>query len=165
MTQRPCGIEQPRQRLAKFAARRRLRACEVPFDVVDGARQHVQLVMERIEFRPCHHQFVLTQRKFGCSLPGHPVPLATSTRTENPGSAGARSLRECSTTPSAVSDRQSSAVTVHRVFRHDVIVPHVGWLARRRAPMRSSAHWCASLIELGDFRGDHPAAAARTSLR
>jgi len=103
-SQRPCGVEQPRQRVGELLGRRHARFGQISFDVVHSACQDVQLVVEPVEFRPCDHQLVFTQFELGGSMPGHPVPLAATAGTEDPGSTRAGALRERSTTPTAVSD-------------------------------------------------------------
>ncbi len=63
---------------------RRPGAAEISFDVLHGARQHVQLVVQTVEFGSCDDEFVVTQLELPGSLAGHPVPLATPLRTELP---------------------------------------------------------------------------------
>ena len=102
---------------------------EVAFDVFDGACQDVQLVVQRVEFLPGHHEFVLAELEFTRPLTGDPVPLPASLGTEHPGSPGAATHRKCPSAPPAVRDRRRSPGTRRcSQFRHDVMVD--GWLVR-----------------------------------
>lgn len=134
--QRPRCVEQPLERVAQLRHRAPARRRQIASRVLNRARQHVQVVVQRVELVPGDHELVLAQLEFGGPLTGHPVPLTTSLAAELPRSAAPRASREHPSTPPAPCDRllavrtlavaigtrRSSAPAVHGPFRHDEIV-------------------------------------------
>jgi len=110
VAQWPCGVEQPRQRIGEFARTRRSVTRQVTLDVLDCTRKDIQLVVQRIELRTRHDEFVLAEFEFGRPVPGHPVPLPTATRAEDAWSSGPVAFGERPAAPSAVFGRRSSAL-------------------------------------------------------
>ncbi len=93
-----CGVEQPSQGVECF------RGAELVLEITSGVDhrtlQHVQVVVQRVEFAARHHQFALAERQLACPLARHPVPLATTLRTEGSWTPRARPGREDDAAPS-----------------------------------------------------------------
>ena len=100
--QRPCGIEQPLERITQVRGRAVARGGKISFDVVDRTRQHVELVVQSVQFGPGNDQFVVAQLEFGGSLPGDPVPLPTTLGTELARASRSGASRDRPATPSTV---------------------------------------------------------------
>lgn len=122
---------------------------QVAFGVNQRTVQHVDLVFERVEFVPCHHEFVLAELQFTGSLPGHPIPLPTFLAAELPSSAGAVLGGKNMSTPSATAVVSPLCSLVH-AFRHDenVTTDSVQCVNLPPAPQR--------LFASDNFSGAHP---------
>ena len=115
-----CRAEQPLEGFAEVSYCPATCPCEISLGVFHGARENVQLVVERIEFRSGDDQLVVTELQFGCALTGHPIPLTASLRAELPWPSGSSLLGQMSPAPTAVRrPRPLSRGEVCAEFRHD----------------------------------------------
>lgn len=113
VSQRFRGGQHPIHDVAQLDGRRaRSGGCEITLRVVDRTRQHVQVVVQRLELGTRDHQLALAEFEFTRPLAGDPVPLAATLRTELAGASGAAALGQHPPTPPA---------SWH--FRHDETVP------------------------------------------
>lgn len=65
-------------RVGQLGDRPPARRREVALDVVDGARQHVQLVVQFVELLACDHELALAQLELAGPLMRDPVPLTAT---------------------------------------------------------------------------------------
>ncbi len=83
----------------QFAVAQRAPFGEVALGVVDGTGEHVEVVVQSVEFVATNHDFVRAERQFSGSLPRHPVPLPAALAAELTGPSRARSGLQHATTP------------------------------------------------------------------
>lgn len=116
-------LQQP---LDGFPERRHRRPTigQLTFGVGHRARQHVQLVVQRIEFGARHDQFVFTDLQFAGPLTPDPVPLPTRLTAEFLGTTRPGSLGHHSSAISASWDVDRPPSSPWVGFRHDEIVSH-----------------------------------------
>ncbi len=122
------GIEQPVHGLPQ-RGHRRPPVGDLPFGVGHCTRQHVQLVVQRVEFGTGHDQFVLTDLKFSGSLTSDPIPLTARLTAEllRPTGSGPLGHDAAAVTASRSVDRPPPSP--YGRFRHDEIM--LGQVTRR----------------------------------
>ncbi len=93
------GFEEPLEGCLEFSVAQGASDGEISFCVLDGAGEHVEVVVQLVEFVSCDDQFVGAQRQIGGSLPSHPVPLPAPLTTELSRAAWAGAFGENSSAP------------------------------------------------------------------
>lgn len=153
--QRCCCVEQPSQRCDRLGLGQLV--AEFTSGVGHRTLQHVQVVVQRIEFRARHDQLLITQRQLTRTLPRHPVPLPAGLRTEltrspRPGVLG-QGKATPPTPPTSPFDQRSNGplcfLSGH--FRHDEIVDG-GSSSDVGTPEDASGRGQAGVERLADVR-------------
>ncbi len=119
MHERPSRGKNPVERFTELTVRRP--TTRVALDVRDRTRQHVQVVVQFVEFVPVDDDLVGAERKVSCTLTRDPIPLPTLLTTELFGTTWTRPAHNNSTAPPATTDPLPHAWFGIR-FRHDKTV-------------------------------------------
>ena len=99
VTERPGGVEQPVERLAQLGVRGPTARRQIPLDVLDGARQDVEVVLQPVEATSIDDQLVGAEREVGGTLACDPVPLTAALRAELTRPAGTGGAHDHASAP------------------------------------------------------------------
>lgn len=115
-------MQEPVDRLGELCGR--WGVAQVSLDVLDGAGEHVQVVLETVQFVSSYDDLVDAEGKVGSSLARNPVPLTAPLATEFLWTTWSLPAGDHPSAPSTPGHR-SPVVVVSVQFRHDEIVPIV----------------------------------------
>src|SRR5690606_26717423 len=118
--QRPCGLEDPLQRLPVVLLAGRVGGGQVALHVLDGRFEHVEPVVQVVQLRPGDDALRVADPEVLGSAPGLVVPLAAAAPAELPRPSPTAGHLEAAAAPAAPSQlRPPVPCTHHRLyFRH-----------------------------------------------